>query len=268
MTFRNELEALSQRAAALEADLADANEQLADARQKLVSEAERDEERERRLADLEGQVNDLRKKLGLQPLQLSREKKETPTWVLLLLIFVPVLLAIGVALMGLMTPEGEDLPRAFPLLVGGVFALFGLPMIGLALSAFGKDRDIARWPKAKGRVESSGVESYTCTEKDRYGYYRPHTAFTPRVSYTYTVDGNELLGSAVARVEESTTNEATVEATVERYPAGAEVMVFYDPDDPSTAYLEVRRSVGAIILLCFGLGLTAIGVGVGSIFFS
>lgn len=266
MAFRNELEALSQRAAALETDLTDANQQLAEAREKLISEAKKDEEQATRMAELELQVNDLRAQLGLQPLTLSREKKQPSVVPLLVFIGVAVLAAIGVAVMGLMTP-GDEPPRAFPLLVGGVFSLFGLPMIGLALNAFGKDRDIASWPKAKGKVQSSSVESYTGTEKDRYGYYQPYEAFAPRVSYTYVVDGKELLGSAVARVVETTTSRAHVEACVARYPAEKEVEVYYDPDDPATAYLEVRRSMGAIILLCFGLLLTAIGAGVASIFF-
>jgi len=268
VSFRNELEALSQRAAALETDLAGATEQLAVAREKLVSEAKKDEKQARRLAELEGQVNGLRKQLGLQPLALSREKKKPSLVGPLVVIFVPVLLALGFALMGLMTPADEELPEVFPLLGGGAFALFGLPMIGLALSSFRKDRDIARWPKAKGKVDSSSVESYAGTEKDQHGYYRSYRAFTPRVSYTYTVDGVEFAGSAVARVVVSTTNDAPVKACVDRYPPGKDVMVFVDPDDPSTAYLELRRSTGAIIMFCFGLLLTTIGIGVASIFFA
>ena len=47
---------------------------------------------------------------------------------------------------------------------------------------------------------------------------------------------------------------------VDAYPVGQSVMVLVDPADPAKTWLEVRRSIGAMILLGFG-GLW-IGIGV------
>ena len=43
-----------------------------------------------------------------------------------------------------------------------------------------------------------------------------------------------------------------VQRYVDAYPAQKAVEVLYDPSDPAVAYLEVHRSIGAIILLAFG----------------
>jgi hypothetical protein len=46
---------------------------------------------------------------------------------------------------------------------------------------------------------------------------------------------------------------------VDKYPANCQVMVLYDPTDPTKAHLEVKRSTGAVILLAFGCLWLAIG---------
>lgn len=138
------------------------------------------------------------------------------------------------------------------LLVGGGFALVGVPMILLALRAFAKDRAITRWPRFPGVVTGSRLDSRSGTYKDNSGYNRSYTTYWPVVHYTYTVNGRELEGTKIARVE-STTGKEKAEAQLARYPEGREVMVYCDPADASTAYLEVQRSLGGIILLGFGV---------------
>lgn len=137
------------------------------------------------------------------------------------------------------------------LLVGGGFALVGMPMIVLALRAFGKDRTIKRWPRAPGVITGAHLESQGGTYRDSDGFDRDYTTYWPVVHYTYTVDGQELEGTRIARVG-YTAGKRKAEKHLAQYPVGREVRVYRDPTDPSTAYLEVRRSLGGVILL--GLG--------------
>jgi hypothetical protein len=271
VTFRDDREALEQRADALEADLAEANRLLAEVREQLISEKKEGQEADQRLGELEGQVNGLRKKLGLQALPLSRKKPDPmgPVAVigLLSLVVLALVLVGGVLMLAFSDPTAEPSPY-MPLVFGGVFSLFGLPMVLMGLATFAKDRDIKKWPVATGTIHSSSIESFTVTDKDQSGYYRTYESFHPDVTYRYTVDGTEHACSGVTRAEESTTDRAAVQACIDRYPPGKEVKVLYDPDDPATAYLEVHSSTGGWIILLFGLLFMGIGVGVASIFFA
>jgi hypothetical protein len=132
--------------------------------------------------------------------------------------------------------------------------------VGLSLSTGAKDRRIAKWPRAPGTIISSRIASSTYTGQDRDGYSQQYTSYTPEVSYSYSVDGTEYEGSVIARANVSTSTHAVVAACIDRYSPGKTISVLYDPTDPTTAYLEGRRSIGAAILLGFGGLLMAIGV--------
>lgn len=270
MAFRNDRQALAERADALETDLVEANRLLADVREQLVAEAKAGDDAEQRLRELAAQVNDLRKELGRQPLPLAREKKDPMGRVAivgLLTLVAFALVAVGGVLMLATTDLGDEPPAFLPLVFGGFFMAFGLPMVWMGLATFAKDREIAKWPRVAGTILSARVESYTYSMKDQYGYYRSHEAFHPDVTYRYSVDGTEYVGSGVARAGLSTSDRAAVQACVDRYPPEAKVMLMVDPDDPAVAYLEVRSSVGAWIILLFGLLLIGIGGIVASIYF-
>jgi hypothetical protein len=271
LEYRDDRAALRDRADSLEDELAEANERLKAARESLAASAEKDQRDEQHLAELEEQLNELRRRLGLPPERvISKPKKESSAAgvvVLLGLSVFALMLAVGVVVFGVLSPGGGEPPAALLLVVAGAFALFGLPLMGLALSTFAKDRAIARWPRSQGKILSSRIETSTSTERDDRGYNRRVTRHSPVVSYSYVVDGTEYEGNAVARSVAMTTNRTAVQACIDRYAAGKEVMVLYDPKDPTTAYLEVRRSWGAFILLGFGGLLAAIGVVLAVVYF-
>lgn len=276
MTYRDDREALVQRADSLERELAEAMQRLKATRDSLAAQAEKDEQDERRLAELEAQVDALRGRLGLPPARvISKPKKESSTAMTVVLgglVVFALMLAGGVLVYAITSPgAGEEPAPPSPvmiLLVGGAFAVFGLPLVWLALSTFAKDRGIAKWPRAEGKIISSRIASSIRTSRDKDGYSQQYTTYTPEVAYSYAVDGTEYEGSAVARVDVSTSTRAVIAACVDRYAPGKAIMVFYDPADPTTAYLEVRRSVGAAILLGLGGTLTAIGVLLIGLFFA
>ncbi len=147
-------------------------------------------------------------------------------------------------------------------LVGALLGVVGVLIALWGRSYLARDRAIARWPKAPGTVTSSRYESETGTSRDADGYDVTSTTYLPVVAYQYTVQGREYPGTKVARVVEWTGDARRVKECIDRYPAGARIEVFYDPADPTTAYLETRRSGGAVFLVAFGGFFALMGFGI------
>lgn len=154
-------------------------------------------------------------------------------------------------------------------ILAAVFATVGLPMVWLAQRVFSRDRAAGAWPRAPGVITSSSLEAIKTKVRDRNGLYYDSTFYRPVVRYTYTVGGRTLEGTRAYRQDDEKTSEDAAQRSIDAYPAQKHVEVLYDPSDPSVAYLEVRRSTGAVILLAFGclwLALSALFVVLGTAF--
>lgn len=144
----------------------------------------------------------------------------------------------------------------FALMFGSTFAVCGLVCILIARKAFARDRAIASWPRAPGTITSSDVSSYMKRTRDPQGYYRQHRVYQTIVHYTYTVGGRTYESDKIARFAPATNKKPDLSP----YAPGTKVMVFYDPDDPATAYLKARRSGGAVVLSVAGGVFLTIGL--------
>lgn len=86
---------------------------------------------------------------------------------------------------------------------------------------------VSTWPTTMGTVTNSFVEQRSDSEG---------TTSYPVVQYSYQVGGQSYQSSKRAPgMEVGGTGARSV---VARYPVGAQVMVFYDPQKPSDAVLE------------------------------
>ncbi len=109
-------------------------------------------------------------------------------------------------------------------------------------------RIAAGWPTAKGTVLSSGVG----TSYASYGAF----FYAPRVSYRYEVGGVAFEGSSIQSTRAAYASEQQALAISARFPASAEVIVHYDPQDPSAAMLDLgndaarRRIVIGLVAFC------------------
>lgn len=127
-------------------------------------------------------------------------------------------------------------------------ALFFL--IGAALSWWGwsilqKARVSAEWPSVSGQITESNLEF------DRGG--EDGDTYTPRVSYSYTVNSVSYESYAIKFGENTYSSEREAQEILARYPAGQVVQVYYDPSDPDSAILEPGVSGGSYIVLSVGL---------------
>lgn len=137
-------------------------------------------------------------------------------------------------------------------MLGATFSLIGVPFVWIAMRVFARDNAAETWPRAPGVVTSSRLESWTQRyREDGHDYER--TMYKPVIRYTYVVDGKTLESTRVAKsVDDVATGQDAAKHYVDAYPVDKRISVLYDPKDPTSSWLEVHRSIGAIILLAFG----------------
>ena len=118
-------------------------------------------------------------------------------------------------------------------------------LLGIILYTRGKVAKASSWPSTMGTVTFSNLEWRRGSKGSSVAY--------PVVQYSYQVMGQMLQGRRVMPGPES--GGSWAHKVVERYPAGAQVMVYYDPNNPSDAVLE-RGMPGYIKWLWVALILT------------
>lgn len=124
----------------------------------------------------------------------------------------------------------QELIMKFIWIGAGVFA--GI----LLLATVVKLREVWRcrnWLTTSGRIVTSKVESRPCTG---VGEKAGTMGNFPLVTFEYTVRGRLFQGSRISVGEQAA--DVGVESMLDKYPQGAEVDVYYNPDDPEESVLE------------------------------
>ena len=137
-------------------------------------------------------------------------------------------------------------------ILGPTLLAIGTGGLGYCLWAGFEGIKAMRWPRVKGRITSATIQ-------ESPGRWR---TWEPKVTYAYEVTGSPHTGSRIWFGDGGSYSLTLAEATIDRYPLGRYVTVFYHPVDPSRSVLEpgVRGpllvSVGAATLVVLvGLGL-------------
>ena len=134
-----------------------------------------------------------------------------------------------------------------------VFVFLVLNVIFLGIIFFMRKRMVAvsQWPSTMGAVNASYLERRSSSEGGYTNY--------PVVQYSYQVSGQAYQGAKIAPGPEVGGTGAG--KVVARYPAGAQVMVFYNPQNPSDAVLETKAHAQWIlwlILIVFDIALCGV----------
>ena len=111
------------------------------------------------------------------------------------------------------------------------FFLLVLNVIFLGIIFFMRRRmaAVSQWPSTLGTVNASYLERrHSSSDSGSTNY--------PVVQYSYQIGGQGYQSTKLAPGPEVGGTGAG--KVVERYPAGAQVMVFYNPQNPSEAVLE------------------------------
>jgi len=114
------------------------------------------------------------------------------------------------------------------------FVIIALIFIVLALRNSRKANLSRNWPETTGKIIASGIDPRRSHTSGGYS-----TSYYPVVQYQYQVEGRTYLSNRITfggEIGYGWTNMA--QKQVDNYPPGANVAVFYDPNDPATAVLE------------------------------
>jgi hypothetical protein len=136
-----------------------------------------------------------------------------------------------------------DIMNTEVLLVIGIvsFVFVLLNVIFLIIIFFMRRRmaTVIQWPSTMGTVSASYLERRSSSEGGYTNY--------PVVHYSYQVGGQVYQGSKIAPGPDVGGTGAG--KVVGRYPSGAQVMVFYDPQNPSDAVLETKAPAQWVLWL-------------------
>jgi hypothetical protein len=116
----------------------------------------------------------------------------------------------------------------------------------------------ARWPQTVGRIVSSSVESYK-TRTGRGDSGTGATVYQVVVEYSYRVGNRDYHGTRLSFGGQVSAGRELAEAKAAQYPPGSDVMVHYDPANPSDAVLETTVAF-APLMLVFAVASFAIAV--------
>ncbi|HTD23698.1 MAG TPA: DUF3592 domain-containing protein [Terriglobales bacterium] len=115
------------------------------------------------------------------------------------------------------------------LLFCGLVSLAGLGLIFMAAFDLRKANRAKTWPTAQGKVLSSGLAAVNDSDG---------TTYKAAILYEYSVNSVDHRSDVWrVRAGSSSFTKAATEA-VKRYPAGATVTVYFNPENPADAMLE------------------------------
>ncbi len=152
-------------------------------------------------------------------------------------------------------PKAAAKPE-FPIALTG----FGLVLLLFFIGARRYSKQAANWPSVRGKIVRSVVEQYE--ERDSDGRLR--TSYRPVVEFAYPVRGSDYHGNQTKVGVTVSAGKAYAEKVIAKYPAGSEIDVHYDPNDPSTSALENPTGMTWIVAVaalgCFAVAGWQLGI--------
>ena len=121
-------------------------------------------------------------------------------------------------------------------IIGLTALIFDAIILGTIISTRRKINAMKNWPSIKGTVISSAIEQRASNNNRNQVNY-------PVVNYSYQVDGNIYQGDRIAPGYEVGGSGAI--KVIKKYPVGEQVIVFYNPQNPSEAVLERKAPAQA-----------------------
>jgi len=132
------------------------------------------------------------------------------------------------------------------LLIGG-----GALAVLFPLVSWMRVRASRSWPSVGGRITESTLDVETHAGKS--------DSYMPRIRYEYAVKGETYESSQLNFWGSMGGSRSVAARTTARYPAGATVAVYYNPESPSEAVLDRAFSPIALILPPIGVVLAGFG---------
>ncbi|GAB4459029.1 MAG: hypothetical protein OHK0041_23680 [Anaerolineales bacterium] len=128
------------------------------------------------------------------------------------------------------------------IVVGAIgFSLIFVDSILLASIFFTQRKANAakNWPATVGTILESTLETRRSSTNSGWVQY-------PRIAYAYTVSGQSFTSSRISPGME--VGGTSAPGVIAKYPPGAQVKVYYHPQNPSDAVLEINTPASVMLL--------------------
>lgn len=129
------------------------------------------------------------------------------------------------------------------LIIGFVLLILNAVFLGVIYFMRKKMAAVSQWPSTMGTVMMSTIERRSSGE----GGYTDY----PVVQYSYQINGQAYQSMKLAPGPE--VGGSGARKVTAKYPSGAQVMVFYDPANPSDAVLERKAPAQWLMWLLLGI---------------
>ena len=138
----------------------------------------------------------------------------------------------------------DKMPFGFALLCGGFFLIITLALGGGLIFFSMRSKKKAGlsqgWPTTGGKVIVSEIRESASTDDDGYTNY----TYYPRVEFSYVVAGQSYSSKRISfGGVQGSSNQAKAQETINKYPVGTPVTVYYNPQKPPEGVIE--RSAGS-----------------------
>ena len=143
----------------------------------------------------------------------------------------------------------------FIIIVCFIFFSVGIGMLIKLIQQFGNLQQSKHWLSPSGKITSTDLDAQITTDDDGY----QTTTYLAKVNFTYEANGSTYESDRVNfDYGMRTSNIRKQQSVVEQYPAGSNVTVYYDPEDPQQSVLE-KRVDGAFTTILVSAVFIAIG---------
>ena len=127
-----------------------------------------------------------------------------------------------------------------------LFVIAGLLATLWGLAIIVKARKTRLWPAVEGEIEKSDVASDA-------------NDLLPHISFRYRV-GEQSYQRAMEFPPDITPSQEFAASYVQKYPVGANIQVYYNPQNPEQATLEPGVGKGDWLVFAIGLGTLILGI--------
>jgi uncharacterized protein (TIGR03382 family) len=131
----------------------------------------------------------------------------------------------------------------FGRLLSWAFVVLGLVGLVWSLAIVARALQSASWVPTTGVITRSEVR----THRAGPGPNGSSESYSPAIAYQYSVGGMPRASDRIKFGMGSSSSRSYAESWVRRYPSGAAVTVYHDPDDPARAVLVPGLSAVALI---------------------
>jgi hypothetical protein len=138
-----------------------------------------------------------------------------------------------------------------------VVMAIGLIALAVGVMLYTDAQEVKSWSQTTGTISYTNIRSeWQSGSHDSPGQY----VYYPVVEYYYTVEGQTHYSSTISKMSSGSSDVGYAQDFINRNPLGSQVTVYYNPDNPSEAVLQMNSDFELVAPLLIGAIFTLIGV--------